>query len=120
MEHAKLAGDRSSARKLQSISHLGLFRAEMEKCESKYEHEPLLLKKLTNSCSGDPEGHWASGQAASDLTRINNGNESHRKLPKQIAAGHKCLMAVTFLINPATHDKVYSLQIEGNLCIEPA
>ena len=83
----------------------------MEKFKSKYEHEPLLLKKLEDSYSGDPKGHWASAQTPKGMPRSNNGNESYMGLFKQIVTGFKRLMAADFLKKLATHVKARSLLI---------
>ena len=77
------------------------FSAGMEKCESKYERELLLIKELSGSCSRDPEDRWEPAQAASSMPKSNNGNESRVGSLEQIVTGQKHLMAVDFLSNLA-------------------
>ena len=75
LERVKLEDVESDIRKLQSITCLSLFSAGMENLKSKHEREPLLIKKLEDSCSGDPKVHWASAQTASNMPKSRNGSE---------------------------------------------
>ena len=77
------------------------------------------LKKIEESCSGDPKGHWDSAQTTSSTRRSNSGNESHVCLLKQIMTGRKRLMAVEFSRNLDAHAKARSLKISSNSVVDP-
>ena len=90
------------------VDHLPI---DFQKLYEKHERKLVLLAKLRKSCEGDPQGYLDSAGTYCCALRSSNGGESYFQMIKRIAAGRKCLMAVSFLTSIRKRAKSWSFKL---------